>query len=148
MPASKRSATMHKTIAEAFSLDAKTLAEHDVEDRRKDVASRPPTLGRRTTPRRRVLLTALLVDLDNDMVVSCRIENVSDTGARIRLAEPRYLPPTFWLIAVTSGLAYLATVIWREDERLGVEVGPSIDLTDPMTKPERRLHRIWTARRA
>jgi len=138
---------MHKTIAEAFSLDAQPLEERDVEDRRKDVTSRPPTLGRRAAPRRRVLLSALVVDLGSDTVVSCRIENVSDSGARIRLAEPRYLPPTFWLIAVTSGLAYNATAIWREDERLGVEVGPSVDLADPNSKSERQLHNIWKARR-
>ncbi|HEX3406392.1 MAG TPA: hypothetical protein VHS81_04065 [Caulobacteraceae bacterium] len=138
---------MHKTIAEAFSLDAKTLAEHDVEDRRKDITSRSPTLGRRVAARQRVLLSALVVDLGADTVAACRIENVSDFGARIKLAEPRYLPPTFWLIAVTSGLAYDATVIWRKDERLGVEVGPSIDLTAPTNKAERQLQQIWRMRR-
>ena len=137
---------MPKTIAEAFSLEADTLAEHDVEDRRKDVSSRPPTLGRRAAPRRRVLLTALVVDLVSDTVISCRIENVSDTGARIRLAEPRFLPPTFWLIAMTSGLAYSATTKWRQDERLGVEVGPSVDLADASGKADRQLQAIWKAR--
>jgi hypothetical protein len=138
---------MHKTIAEAFSLDADTLAENDIEDRRKDVSSRPPTPGRRAAPRRRVLLTALVVDLASDTVISCRIENVSDIGARIRLAEPRFLPPTFWLIAMTSGLAYRATTKWRQDERLGVEVGPSVDLAEATGKSERHLQTIWKTRR-
>lgn len=135
---------MHKTIAEALALDTTALDETD--DRRKDSA-RPATLGRRTSRRRKVLLTALVVDLDTETVVSCRVENVSDSGARIKLAERRFLPPAFWLIAVTAGLAYEATTIWREDDRLGIEVGEAVDLNDPLNRTERQLQKIWARRR-
>jgi PilZ domain len=139
--------SMPKTIAEAFSLNPKASAEDDVDDRRKDATSRAPTLGRRASPRRRVLLSALVVDLAKETIISCRVENVSETGARIKLAEPRFLPSTFWLIAITSGAAYNATVIWRVDERLGVELGEPVDLSDPADLVGRRLHKIWVARR-
>jgi PilZ domain len=138
---------VHKSIAEAFTLGANSHGEDDVEDRRKDANSRPPTLGRRTSLRRRVLLSAVIVDLTQEMVVSCRVENLSDNGARIRLAEPRFLPRTFWLIALTSGLAYSANVVWREEERLGVEVGEPVDLSDPIDAVGRRLEKVWKLRR-
>jgi hypothetical protein len=133
---------MHKTLAEAL---APGSTVDDTDDRRKD-SSRPATPGRRTSPRRRVLLTALVVDLDTEAVVACRVENVSDNGARIKLAERRFLPPTFWLIAVTSGLAFPAKTVWREDDRLGIEAGPSVDLRDPSNHEGRRLKQIWLSR--
>ena len=135
---------MHKTIAEALALDAPAADETD--DRRQD-PSRPATLGRRASRRRRVLLSALVVDLDSELVVGCRVENVSDNGARIKLAERRFVPPTFWLVAVTAGLAYEATTVWREDDRLGVEVAESVDLNDPITREGRLLQKIWARRR-
>jgi hypothetical protein len=138
---------MRKTIAEAILPGDRTLAELDVDERRNDLTSRPPTQGRRASARRRVLLSALVVDLSTDMVASCRLENVSDSGARIRLAGARYLPQTFWLIAVTSGLAYSVSIVWRKDEVLGVEVVSSVDLTDADDKTERQLQQIWRARR-
>lgn len=135
---------MHKTLAEALAPD--TAAFDDTDDRRKD-ASRPATLGRRTSRRRKVLLTALVVDLDSETIVACRVENVSDNGARIKLAERRFLPPTFWVIAVRAGLAYEATTKWREDDRLGIEVGEAADLNDPLNRTERHLQKIWASRR-
>jgi hypothetical protein len=136
---------MSMTIAEALAAGATELVDDSDDDRRKD-ASRPPTLGRRVARRRRVLLSALVVDLDSEAIVSCRVENVSDNGARIKLAERRFLPPTFWLIAVTSGLAFPAKTVWREDDRLGIEAGLSVDLSDPSNHQERRLQKIWMSR--
>jgi hypothetical protein len=138
---------VHRSIAEAFALGASSPGGDDVEDRRKDASSRPPTLGRRASQRRRVLLSALIVDLTQEVIVSCRVENVSDNGARLKLAEPRFLPRAFWLIALTSGLAYSANVVWREEDRLGVEVGEAVDLSDPIDAVGRRLEKIWKRRR-
>jgi hypothetical protein len=138
---------MHKTLAEALAISSGALLGDDVEDRRKDTTSRAATLGRRASARRRVLLTSLIVDLDSGLIAPCRVENVSGEGARIKLAERRFLPPAFWLIAVTAGLAYRATTVWRDDDRLGVEVGPAADLNDPANAAERRLRQIWVSRR-
>jgi hypothetical protein len=138
---------MRLTIAEALRLDRQPLVDDGIDERRKDVSSRPPSEGRRSSPRRRVLLSAIIVDLEADAVVACRVDNVSDNGARLKLAERRFLPATFWLITLTSGLAFRAKTIWREDDRLGVEVGEPVDLQDPASASERRLQKIWTLRR-
>jgi hypothetical protein len=117
------------------------------EDRRKVQAdgfpSRAADDGRRSAARRRVLLSAIIVDLGADGFVRCRLENVSDGGACLRLTQRRFLPPTFWLVAITSGLAYRAKIAWRSDDRLGVSLEDPGDLSDPANLLERRLRRIW-----
>jgi hypothetical protein len=138
---------MRQTIAEALSLDDQTLVDDGSDDRRKD-ASRSDTPGRRTSRRRRVLLSALVVDLSKDSILACRVENVSAQGACLKLTERRFLPPTYWLIAVKAGVAFPAKTIWREDDRLGVEVtGESVDLQNASGASEKRLQAIWKTRR-
>ena len=119
----------------------------DEEDRRKgQAAGYPPrasTQGRRRSRRQRVLLSALIVDVDAETTIRCRVENVSEQGARIRLAGPGFLPPAFWLVAITAGLAYRATTIWRDGERLGVTVEEPLDLKDPDGQTARKLRSHW-----
>lgn len=117
------------------------------DDRRKAQAPgypyRPPTSGRRGSRRQRVLLSALIVDIESELVVKCRVDNVSETGASLRLSQPRFLPQTFWLIAVTAGLAYRAATAWREGVRLGVSVEEPLALKDAQAPLERRLRSFW-----
>lgn len=138
---------MRQSIAEALSLGEQTGVDEGADDRRQD-ASRPATPGRRASGRRRVLLSALIVDLAREAVVACRVENVSDQGARLKLAERSFLPATFWLIAVKAGVAFPTKTVWRDDDRLGVEVtGESVDLQEANGASERRLAAIWKSRR-
>src|SRR5579871_6787164 len=142
---------MRHTIAESLLSDAQPFIDDGSEDRRKSgLNGRPPrelTEGRRGSRRWRVLLSALIVDPAEELVIPCRAENVSDSGARIKLSEVRSLPATFWLIAVTAGLAYQAKVVWRQQERLGVEVGEPVCLKEAVSAVERRLYKIRTAHR-
>ena len=142
---------MRQTIAEALLSDARPFIDDGSEDRRKaGLNGRPPrelTEGRRGSRRWRVLLSALIVDPACQVTIPCRAENVSDSGARVRLSEVRSLPPRFWLIAVTAGLAYQAKVVWRQQERLGVEVGEPVRLKEAVSAVERRLYKIWTTHR-
>ena len=135
---------MRSTIAQTLPPSSEPFLGE--EDRRKD-ASRPASMGRRGSRRQKVMLSAIAADLVGNAVISCRIENVSDRGARIKLAERRFVPSRFWLIAITAGLAFDAKVAWREDDRLGLEFGESVNLTDPASLTHRRLNRIWMLRR-
>ena len=128
-------------------LEAAEAVEAVEEDRRKGQAPgypyRAPTMGRRKSRRQRVLLTALIIDVDAETIIRCRVENVSETGARLRLPDPQFLPASFWLVAVTAGLAYRATTVWRDGLRLGVSVDEPLDLNDPVSLLERRLRTFW-----
>jgi hypothetical protein len=141
---------MRRTIANAFSADLEPFVDNVDDDRRRIDAPgftpRLPSSGRRTSKRSRVLLSALIVDPDKDMVLPCRIENISESGARLKLSERRFVPPRVWLIAITAGLAYRANVIWRKDDRLGVETTAApVSLAEAQSALERRLHKTWVS---
>jgi hypothetical protein len=117
------------------------------EDRRKGQAPgypyRPPTLGRRQSRRQRVLLAGLIVDIEAETVIRCRVDNVSATGARLRVPDRQFLPARFWLIAVTAGLAYRASIARRDGDRLGVSVDSPLDLNEAVGRSETRLRSLW-----
>ena len=143
---------MRRAIEPALRLpEAPDVIEDGEEDRRKGQAPgyppRAPTVGRRKSRRQRVLLAALIVELESDNVIRCRVDNVSESGARIRLPEPRFLPASFWLIAVTAGLAYRAKTTWRDGDRLGVSVEEPLDLNNALSLVERRLRTFWMSAR-
>jgi hypothetical protein len=141
--------SLRQTIAIAFGSDSPPFVDDSDDDDRRRVSApgfvpRPPGLGRRKSKRSRVILGALIVSLDLKTVIACRIENVSDGGAGIKLAERRFIPSEFWLVAITAGLAYRSSVAWREDNHIGVEApyAPR-DLNDARSTVEHRLRRLW-----
>ena len=103
----------------------------------------PFPADRRTAPRRRVLLSALIVDSELNGVVACRVDNVSEGGARLSAPGSLLLPPTFWLIAQKAALAYEAKTLWRRFPAAGVSLGPPIDLMSPTNDTQRRLRKFW-----
>lgn len=111
-----------------------------VEDRRSQDRG---VADQRRSPRRRVLLSALVVKSDFGGIFRCGVHNVSDNGARLKIPGGLLLPAEFWLIATSSGLAYEAKTVWRGYPNVGVSVGEPIDLHDPTTRAARRLRSLW-----
>ena len=103
----------------------------------------PRVEDKRGSPRRRVLLSALVVNREFNAIFRCRVHDVSETGARLQIAEGFLLPQSFWMIAISSGLAYESKTAWRRYPNIGVEVGEPIDLNDPVTRIGRRLRFVW-----
>jgi len=139
---------MRETIGTAaFLSNSRDHSDEGCDERRKTALdghpARPLALGRRASRRQRVLLSALIFDRSTGSVHHCSLDNVSEGGARIRLSERCLLPPKFWVIACTTGLAYWAETIWRHDDRLGVSALEPIDLSDPSSLVERRLKAVW-----
>jgi hypothetical protein len=139
---------MRETIgAAAFLANSQGQEDEQSDERRKTAlagfSARPAGLGRRTSWRQRVLLSALIFDRNSGAVHRCGLDNVSEGGARIRLAERSPLPPRFWVIACKTGLAYWAEMVWRQDDRLGVSAVEPIDLSEASGLVERRLKAVW-----
>src|SRR5580658_4614937 len=139
---------MRETIgAAAFLSNAPEHGDEGCDERRKTALdgypARLPGLCRRASLRRRVLLSAIIFDRTTGAVHHCGLDNVSEGGARIRLSERCLLPPKFWVIACTTGLAYWAEIVWRRDDRLGVSAPEPIDLSDASSLVERRLKAVW-----
>src|SRR5579864_8027405 len=58
---------------------------------------------KRSAPRRRVLLSAIVVNREFDAIFRCQVRDVSETGARLSIPDSFLVPAGFWLIAVSSG---------------------------------------------
>lgn len=101
------------------------------------------TREKRSTPRRRVLLSAIVVNDEFDGVVRCQLRDVSETGARLVIPASLLVPAGFWLIAVSAGLAYRAALVWRKYPNAGVALEEPIELDDPATRIAKRLRAIW-----
>jgi hypothetical protein len=100
-------------------------------------------VDQRASPRRRVLLSALVVKPDFSGMFRCGVHDVSDHGARLKIPNGLLLPSEFWLVATSAGLAYEARTIWRRYPSVGVSVGEPVDLHDPTTRAGRRLRTLW-----
>ncbi len=109
-------------------------------------AQHPFTLShaeKRSSPRRRVLLSALVVNSAFDAIFRCRVRDVSATGARLDIPTGYHPPAAFWLIALSSGMAYEAKLAWRKPPNIGIELGEPIDLDKTDSRMGRRLRTIW-----
>ena len=111
-----------------------------VEDRR---SADRGTADQRATPRRRVLLSALVIKPDFSGLFRCGVHDVSDHGARLKIPSGLLLPAQFWLIATSAGLAYEAQTVWRRYPHVGVSVGEPLDLQDPTNRAGRTLRTLW-----
>jgi hypothetical protein len=101
------------------------------------------TEDKRSAPRRRVLLSALIVDHDFSTIFRCQVRDVSEEGARLNIPDCFLVPAGFWLIALSSALAYEATLAWRRFPNLGVSLGEAIPLEDPTTRIGVKLRGVW-----
>lgn len=76
----------------------------------------------RKSKRRLVLHGAQVAGLDGSFLESCRIFDVSEGGARLKVADPTNLPDRFLLLLSRDGvLRRQCAVIWRAEDTLGVE---------------------------
>jgi hypothetical protein len=98
---------------------------------------------KRSSPRRRVLLSAMIVNHEFSTIFRCQVRDVSDQGARLNIPDFFLVPEGFWLIALSSGVAYEAKLAWRRYPNLGVSLGESIDLDEPTTRVGRKLRSVW-----
>lgn len=90
---------------------------------------------------RQLSLLAAKILLVNEVTFDCAIRDISDAGARIRLACLTALPDKFQLIEVTRGVAFDATVIWRDHPYVGLQLTKPVDLTAPHAPED--LRRLW-----
>ena len=76
----------------------------------------------RAAKRRKVLHGAKMARADGVALGSCRILDLSATGARLQVEEPKKLPEHFLLVLSHTGNLYRqCAVVWRSDNSVGVE---------------------------
>ena len=74
----------------------------------------------RSSPRRRVLRAGKIV-LDNGSVLDCAVRDTSETGAKIRIAEPIPLPQEFTLYWPETRMIRSCINRWQHGIDCGIE---------------------------
>ncbi|MFZ0608715.1 MAG: PilZ domain-containing protein [Xanthobacteraceae bacterium] len=76
----------------------------------------------RSSKRRLVLHGARIAGIDGSAPESCRILDVSASGARLQVTDPGHLPDLFLLLLSRDGaLRRQCAVVWRSGRTIGVE---------------------------
>jgi hypothetical protein len=75
---------------------------------------------KRRAPRKRVLKGAMIAFNNRSSTLSCTVRDISDTGARLRVAKDQAVPARFDLLIEVDGLEAPCTVAWRRGEDIGV----------------------------
>ncbi|MBI1407371.1 MAG: PilZ domain-containing protein [Caulobacter sp.] len=99
---------------------------------------------RRRTKRQRALLAGKLATGDASLTFDCVIRNISADGALVETTSPHLAPAEMHLLQVTEGIVWDARVIWRNGNRLGLELLDRHDLKETTEAQLYALRRIWT----
>lgn len=104
----------------------------------------PPEANKRRAARRRVLLAGRLSS-EGGISVPCVIQNLSTTGAAIRVHSSVALPRLVSLIDVSNGIGHKAQVRWRFRDMMGLRFLNSFDLSAPQGPEAEAMARQWAA---
>ena len=109
-------------------------------------SQKPPAVSGadlRTSPRKKVLLTAKIVYGDGAYTLDCTIRDLSAGGARIGLGKGQTIPAQVYLLDVPNRVAYEAIVASSRPPEFGLrfeKTHPLGQITDPKLA---YLKRIW-----
>jgi hypothetical protein len=103
---------------------------------------------RRPAPRKRVLLTGLIVYGHGAFTCDCKFRNLSAGGARIILECAVALPARFHLINVRDGVAHETRLVWKKGLELGVKLESTLSLSAKPDHFAERLKKLWLAKAA
>jgi hypothetical protein len=73
----------------------------------------------RTSPRHRVFKGGMLAFPDGG-TVDCVVRNISSSGARVDVANPRGLPEAFILVIAADQFKRRCHPVWSHDKQIGV----------------------------
>jgi hypothetical protein len=74
---------------------------------------------KRATPRHRVLKHGMLA-FGGGGGVDCTVRNISSGGARLDIASPIGVPPSFTLVIETDQFMRRCHAVWSRERRIGV----------------------------
>jgi hypothetical protein len=76
-------------------------------------------IEKRAVPRHRVLKHGTLA-FGGGGGVDCMVRNISSGGARVDIANPVGVPPTFTLVIEVDQFMRRCRAVWSNDNRIGV----------------------------
>jgi len=74
----------------------------------------------RASPRQRTLKGGRIVINDGFSTFQCTVRNLSETGARLKVASIIGIPETFQLV-MDDGRKFACNVVWKTEAEIGVQ---------------------------
>ncbi len=99
--------------------------------------------NKRQGTRRRVLLSGKIVYRDGAVSLDCTILDLSDSGARIRIARNQAVPSRFYLINIRNRSVYDAIVAWLNPPQAGVRFAAVYQLGSDLPVELGYLRKLW-----
>ena len=101
-----------------------------------------PSSGR-TDRRKKCLSSGLIVTLDGAEAKPCVIEDISGSGARLRIHKAASCATESYLVDLRERVAYRCAVAWRTPGELGVSFSETMSLGAGLPPSLRFLARYW-----
>ncbi|NJM30954.1 MAG: PilZ domain-containing protein [Rhizobiales bacterium] len=76
--------------------------------------------NKRAAPRLRVLKTGKIVSKDYKAIFDCTVRDLSNTGAKLKCANPATVPNEMLFVLPSDGTMWEAKVIWRKPDTIGI----------------------------
>lgn len=110
-----------------------------------DVADLPPRVveGRKRKRKRTLWDGKVVYGPDGETTHYCSIRDISEQGARIRLAKGDLVPTRVFLLERRAECAFEARVIWIKAPDFGLEFVRSYRLNEPLPADLKFLKRVW-----
>jgi hypothetical protein len=99
--------------------------------------------NKRTSPRSRALLAGKLIVWDGQLSTDCMIRDLSDDGARVKVASTAVIPAEVGLLIIRDGLLLECRLVWRRGDEAGLSVLSRHDLNKSNDAAHRRARAIW-----
>lgn len=80
-----------------------------------------PGTDKRQSPRMRRLKEARVVSLDGKMVITCKVRDVSQTGARLKVGESFLIPHSFLVTIPGEMIERPAERVWVRGDEVGIK---------------------------
>ena len=93
--------------------------------------------------RKRIPLSAKMLDLAGKTAIDCTIQDMSLVGAQVSLPTAQPIPEAVYLIDVTNCVAYKANVAWWRPHLAGFAFQERYPLDEDTDKRPAFLKRVW-----
>ncbi len=97
---------------------------------------------RRKPVRQKAQLRGLIVLIDGSSTTDCRIEDVSQEGARIVVNKGRLVPDHFYLLVTGKEFAYESKLAWGRSDEYGLKIIAALAMETLKTGPMQFLRRL------
>jgi hypothetical protein len=77
--------------------------------------------NKRGAPRLRVLKSGKIVSKDYKAIFDCTVRDISETGAKLKCANPAMMPSEMLFVLPSENTMREAKIVWRKPDTIGIQ---------------------------